>query len=267
MKNFKITFLGTGAADWPYHPTEEVRFDRLKQLRRTSSMWMNDHILVDPAPESYFFAKEVLKLDLSGLTDIFLTHSHDDHFDRAALAGFIREAKGKVRFYCHEQTIPFLRLPQELADRVELMPLRVLEPANIEKLRIMPLAANHEISETKETALHYEFERNGERILYGCDGGWFLAGTWNYLMGRELEAVILDTTVGDYEDDFRIASHNSIPMIRMLLKAMKKHHVIKADSKIVLSHFAKTLHAGITETEEKMIKEGMICAYDGMTLE
>lgn len=266
MKNINIIFLGTGAADWPYHPSGEDRFDLQKKLRRTSSILINEHILVDPAPESFFFAKEVLKLDLSKLTDIFLTHSHEDHYNREALTQFVREARGKVNFYCHKQTIPFLELPAKIKDMIVVKPLQVQKQVKVGRLRIMPLAANHEIVETKETALHYEFEQQGNRILYGCDGGWFLAGTWNYLMGRELDAVIFDATVGDYEDDFRIASHNSIPMVRILVSAMKKNHVLNNDSRIVLSHFARTLHESITETEEKMKKEGMICAYDGMHL-
>lgn len=266
MKNFQMTFLGTGASDWAYHPSDDLRFDTGKHLRRTSSLWMNGHILIDPGPESYFFAKQVLKLDLSKLTDIFLTHSHEDHYNQNDLEGFIREAKGKVRFFCHEKTIPYLQLQLGILAQIELHPLTVQKFVMTDELQVMPLAANHEISETKETALHYEFELEGERILYGCDGGWFLAGTWNYLIGRELNSIILDATVGDYNDDYRIASHNSLPMIRMLLPAMRKNHVLKEDSSIILSHFARTLHEGIEETEVKMKKEGMICAYDGLTL-
>jgi Metal-dependent hydrolases of the beta-lactamase superfamily I len=259
-----LLFLGTGAADWAYHPKEKLRFDTKKQLRRTCSLWVNDHILIDPAPEAYFFAKHVLRLDLSKLTDIFLTHSHEDHFDREVLEAFVKEAESRVRFFCHENTLPFLQLGEELADRLELWPLQVQIPVMAGELKVMPLAANHEIIETMETALHYEFELREEKMLYGCDGGWFLAGTWNYLLGRELNSIIFDATVGDVVDDFRLASHNTLPMIRLLLPAMYKNHILKKDANVILSHFARTLHEGILETEIKLKRENMICAYDGM---
>ncbi|SHJ84677.1 Phosphoribosyl 1,2-cyclic phosphodiesterase [Anaerocolumna jejuensis DSM 15929] len=266
MKNFQFIFLGTGAADWAYHPQGDLKFDRGSKLRRTSSLWINGHILIDPAPEAFFFAKNVLKLDLSQLTDIFLTHSHEDHFDREALSNFILEAEGKVHFFCHESMVPYLQLDKETLYRTELRPLKVQKPVMLDELQVMPLAANHEVAMVMEAPLHYEFELGGERILYGCDGGWFLAGTWSYLMGRDLDAVILDATVGDYADDFRIASHNTLPMIRMLLPAMKRNHVLKENGSVILSHFARTLHDSIEETEVKLKAEGMICAFDGMVL-
>lgn len=266
MNDFTITFLGTGAADWEYHPTKAMRFDVSKQIRRTSSIWLNGHILIDPAPEAYFFAKHTLNLELSELTDIFLTHSHEDHFDRKALADFVSEAKSRVRFYCHESTARYLMLDQELTKKLEIVLLQVMTPVVLGEYEVIPLAANHEVIETQETVLHYVFNYRGKGLLYGCDGGWFLAATWSYLLGRELAAVILDTTVGESVEDFRIASHNSLPMIRILLAAMRKNRVLKRDGIALLSHFARTLHDPIIETERRLQQEGLLCAYDGLTI-
>ena len=42
----KITFLGTGAADWPAEKTEN-----LTEFRRFSSALIDDILLIDPGPQ------------------------------------------------------------------------------------------------------------------------------------------------------------------------------------------------------------------------
>ena len=73
MAAFDLVFLGTGAADWPVRPQADVRYDTDGLIRRTCSLLINGKYLIDPAPESWFFAVKVLKLDLSGLKAVILT--------------------------------------------------------------------------------------------------------------------------------------------------------------------------------------------------
>ncbi len=43
--------------------------------------------------------------------------------------------------------------------------------------KVTALAANHAMPEN-EQALHYVIEKDGKKLFYGCDGGWFRDITW-----------------------------------------------------------------------------------------
>ena len=88
--------------------------------------------------------------------------------------------------------------------------------------------------------------------------------TFNYLSHSRLDAMVLDATVGDYEGDFRMAEHNSLPMIRMMLPSLKTKDIITGETKIYLSHIAPRLHKSHAETVIIAEKDNLIVACDGM---
>lgn len=261
MAAFDLVFLGTGAADWPVRPQADVRYDTDGLIRRTCSLLINGKYLIDPAPESWFFAVKVLKLDLSGLKAVILTHSHGDHFSLKALDGFLGEARGKVGFYCHEGTIPSLKLTEKELSRMRLHPLKTGDRVKLGKVTMQALGANHEVSRTRETALHYLFACEGKKFFYGCDGAWFLAQTWSVLRKHELDLAIMEATVGSMRANYRIASHNTLAMVDMLVEAMEECGILRKDSLVVLSHLSRELHRPDEDYGSKIV------AYDGMWLE
>ena len=78
MDGFTVVFLGTCACDFsPRLQTDgKDRFD--KDVRRSSSILIDGHILVDCGPHTSNSSK-IIKKPLRG--DIFLLHLHSDHFD------------------------------------------------------------------------------------------------------------------------------------------------------------------------------------------
>ena len=81
------------------------------------------------------------------------------------------------------------------------------------------------------------------------------------------DMMVLDATVGDYEGDFRMAEHNSIPMIRLMLPSLKTGEIITENTKVYLSHLAPRLHKPHAETAEIVKKDGLFVAYDGLSIE
>ena len=71
--------------------------------------------------------------------------------------------------------------------------------------------------------------------------------------------------MGDYNGDFRMGEHNSIPMIRMMLPSLRTVDAIDDKTRIVLSHLAPSLHKPHAETCEIVADFGTV-AYDGMIL-
>lgn len=261
MAAFDLVFLGTGAADWPVRPQADVRYDRNGLIRRTSSLLINGKYLIDPAPESWFFAAKVLKLDLSGLKAVILTHSHRDHFSLKALNSFLGEARGKVGFYCHEGTIPHLKLTEKELSRMNLHPLKTGERVKMGRVTMQALEANHEVSRTGETALHYLFSCEGKKFFYGCDGAWILARTWSILRKHELDAVIMEATLGTLKAGEKIAGHNTLLMVDILTESMKECGILRKDSLVVLSHLSRKQDCQEEDYGNRT------AAYDGMRLE
>lgn len=257
---FELIFLGTGAADWEKKPAPELRYDREGKIRRSCSLLINGSYLIDPSPESWFFAIKVLQLDLSGLKGIFLTHSHADHFHLGALKKFLGETGRKIDFYCHETTLKWLKLTPEIESRMRLHLLQTDRKTVVGGMSVLPLESNHQVSRTDETTLHYLFSKNERCFFYGCDGGWFLAKTWDLLMKKKLDLVILEATVGNKKANYRIASHNTLPMIELLVASMKECGMIEKESQVVLSHLSKEEHKPGADYGKMKV------AFDGMKL-
>ena len=122
----KITFLGTGAADWMRVP------DDTPELRRNSSALLDEHILLDVGPYAFEQA-ERFGVDLAKVSDLVLSHSHSDHFSRPDLLRFAECSASGLRIWCNEKAIPAFRLSEEDLQtyRITLCPIKTLEPTDI----------------------------------------------------------------------------------------------------------------------------------------
>lgn len=255
MDGFTILFLGTCACDFsPRLQTDcKDRFD--KDVRRSSSILIDGHILVDCGPHT-LNSLEIIKKPLRGITDIFLTHLHSDHFDAANIQK-IAEAKGeKLRLWVRADAC----MPQfENVEVIRMEPGR--EYAAGDGIAVTSLEANH-----TDFPQHFIFEKAGKKIFYGLDGAWVLNESFRKMRGRCFDLLILDCTMGDYDGDLRISEHNSIPMVRMLLKSFATVGVTGQNSRVYLSHLAPSLHKPHTETEKICAQFGAQVAYDGLVL-
>lgn len=251
----KITFLGTGAADFSPLLKTEYKNKLGKDQRRSSSILMDDQFLVDCGPhtaESF----RIQGLDASKVTDLFLTHLHDDHYDRSSIAEIAAQTAEPLRIWHRADANP---APME---HVVFCPVEPYKEFTTCGMKVKGLISNH-----TQYPLHYDFELDGVKLFYGCDGAWFLAETFYSMAEREYDIMLLDGTVGDYVGDFRLAEHNSIPMIRMMRASFYTRNVIAPHGQIWLQHVAPTLHKPHDETEAFLKKEDLYIAYDGLTLE
>ncbi len=263
----ELLFLGTGAADWPYHPAEEWAADQDNRIRRTSSALLDGKILIDPAPASFQYAS-LLGVDLTRITDVLLTHSHADHFDSDALSAFAQAAARPLRFWYHTGARrEKLSLPRALVMQLELHPVETMQDFSIDGYTVTALPGNHLYGEyLPEVTLHYLLRHNEASLYYALDGGWFTAVEWEYLMHQQLDCVVLDATCGDYNGDFRLGTHNSIPMLRLMRPSLYQNGALREGGRIVLSHLARTLHAPNDEVAAQLSEEGFLVAQDGLKL-
>lgn len=256
----EILFLGTGAAD--ASPLLDTRYAHCfdKAVRRNSAALLDGHILLDCGPHA------LSSLALAGVspamvTDLLVTHVHSDHIDPASVSRLAES--GALNIWCEAGAAPvFASIPG-----ARLHMVRHGEPVTMGDMKATPLFANHRVAHLPgHRPLHYLLESGGKKMFYGCDGAWLLADTYYRLKDARLDLMVLDATVGDYAGDYRMAEHNSIPMLRLMIPSLRQWGTLKDGSAVCLSHLARTLHPSHEEVCAGVSGDGFLVAYDGMKL-
>lgn len=254
----KLQFLGTAAANFsPRLKTDCANcFD--KDARRASCMLIGERYLVDCG----LYVLESLRIagtDVSKITDVFITHLHADHFVPEHVAKIAEGKETPLRVWVRRDA----QLPEIPNTQIIHLPLHTVVPVS-EELTVESVDANHHPASFPQ---HLIFTIGGKQLMYALDGAWFLTASYNYLRNRNLDMMVLDATCGDYVGDYRLAEHNSIPMLRLMLPSLKTWGAINDNTKIYLSHLAPKLHLPHDETAAIVAKDGMLVAYDGLELE
>ncbi len=258
----KLIFLGTGAAGSMNTPESEMQEGK----RRCTSLLIDDNVVVDVALQSFDYATK-LGAKTNRITDIFLSHTHEDHYKKEALLAYAAAADTKINFWCHKGAVPQLQLTEEEAELIHVCPVEIMEKWETAGMTVTALPANHLVEANyEEQPLHFIFEKDGKTLFYGCDGGWFQARTWEYMRKNAVfDAMILEATVGECPGNFRIGTHNTFPMLRLLLAALAENNMLKENVTLISSHMSKLGYDGNADrVREEM---GIIVAYDGMTIE
>jgi len=255
-----MLFLGTGAADWSRTYEATAATAAAGAVRGMSSVLVNGQILVDcggTVPE----ALELFGADAEAITDLLVTHTHGDHFDPAALERLLA-ARGQappLRLWVEVGALE--RLPH--ASGVDMRLVRAGQTVQVADLTVTALAANH-VVQPPEQPLHYLLEAGGRQVLYATDGAWLLKETWLRLRGLTLDGIVWDATNGDGRGDWRIFEHNSVDMIRVMLQTLRAEAIVSADTRLLLTHMARTLCAPHDEMERSLAPEGLAPAHDGL---
>lgn len=263
-KQLDLLFLGTGAANWPkkYAPLNQ-KLTR-GETRGMSSMLVNGHLLIDCGPTVLDVMKRY-DVNPAAVNDILLTHTHADHLhpDNILTIANARDSKlGPLKFWGDPDALK--KVPD--SERIEKRPVAVAQSFEIQGVTVTGLESNHQVEGSEETCLIYLLEGSTRTALYATDGAWLLTSTWNYLRKKSLDAIIWDATCGERKGDSRIFSHNDLAMIRHMNASLMKGKTLKPDAKIILTHIANKLHPPHHVLEKKLQPEGLIPAYDGMSV-
>lgn len=240
----RLTFLGTGAADWN-EPLESGEY------RRFTSTLIDGKLLID--------GTETVadSLPLFGSVDAMLfTHSHRDHFS----FDFLKQVAPKQAFCERSWAAEFGMNP--------LTPCVGFECAGY---AITPVPSNHSTERKDEVTLNYVISDGHVRILYATDGAWLTNTAYHVIKaGAALDAVVFDGTVGeDLPDDWRVFEHNTLPMVRIMRDSMKKSKLLKSDAPVFVTHLARTLHPSQAELEarEALSASPLVICRDGMSVQ
>lgn len=186
----KITFLGTGAADWNYDIHKDI-----EEYRRNSSILIDDCFLVDPG-SNVINALDKFDKNIENIKYIICSHKHFDHYN--------------------ENTVSLLK-------NGELISLNSGETKNIGKYIVSAYKANHS---TCENAVHFIISDGEKKIFYGLDGAWLLYDEVEAIKKNTVDIAILDATIGGIVGDYRIFEHNNLNMV-IEIKSSLEHYVKK----------------------------------------
>lgn len=224
----KITFLGTGAADWPQQKPQNAA-----EFRRFSSALIDDCLLIDPGPQVIDALNE-LNIDITQIQYIINTHSHSDHFSRDTVDALTTLGA----HFC---------------------PLADGESQTLGKYTVHAYKGNHG---TCESTVHFIIRDDKNCIFYGLDGAWLLYDEVQAIKRFKPDLAVLDATVGFIDGDYRIFEHNNLWMVCQMQKTLSPYV-----GRFVISHLALTLHTDHKTLCEEMAPYKTIVAFDGLTLE
>ena len=258
MSEFSITFLGTCAYDFSPKLLSDFKNKFDFDARRASCVLFNERFLIDCGPHCCN-SLDIIKKDYRDIRDIFITHLHPDHFCVESIMKIAQNRTKALRLWVREDAV----LP-DMPD-VKIVRMRIGTEYRIgDETTVIALGANHDPASFPQWFL---FERNEKKFLYALDGAWYLCNTYDFLKKSHLSLLVADGTVGDYEGDYRMAEHNSLPMIRLMLPSLKKTEIIDDSTQIYLSHIAPSLHKPHEKTVKIAKKIGVKIAYDGLKTE
>ena len=181
----KITFLGTGAADWVYSLHKDM-----KGFRRNSSALIDDLLLIDPGPD-VIDALDTFGKDRAAIKYIINTHDHSDHFSKETL---------------------------EKLSGAEFISFNDKDEKRVGNYIIRAYGANHR---TCDKALHFIIDDGEKKLFYGLDGAWLTYEEVEAINGLGIDYAVLDATIGDISGDYRIFEHNNLVMVREIASSLK----------------------------------------------
>ena len=236
-----VVFLGTCACDFSKRLETDLKDTFDKDVRRSSSILIDREILVDCGPHT-LDSLRIAGIRLDSISSVVITHLHDDHFNIDNILAIAKSKNTPLKLYVREDA------DIDISCDVEIVRMKPFAQYCLNNgITVTGMDANHDASAYPQ---HLLFKKNGKSIFYGCDGAWLLNTTYYALQNAKLDMMVLDCTTGDYEGDYRMGEHNSIPMLRVMLPSLRTFGVTYENTKVYFSHLAPSLHASHSETEK-----------------
>ncbi|HHW09103.1 MAG TPA: hypothetical protein GXX29_03915 [Firmicutes bacterium] len=238
-----------------------------KNYRTRSGALIDGVIKVDLCPDTYMQARRD-DVDLSKVTDLLITHAHQDHFTPAELGFHVppfAHGATPLHVWAALQAIMLARAATQRWPDVENR-LHVLTPLAPVRLsdgitEVLPLPARHD---RHSGPLNYIITRNGKSLFYGLDSGWYPDESWEAQKGNKFAIVVLDCTHGDMEAS---DGHGSLGTAKRIKEEMLAAGTADHNTVFIANHFSHNGGLLHEEMEDIVRSAGILVGYDGMIVE
>ena len=279
----KITVLGTAAATcMPLtfcncDVCKESRKLGGKNIRKRSSIIINDELLIDMGPDS-INACYMYGIDVAKVKYLLQTHSHSDHFDAGHFVTRWSEYAVKdmehLDIVCSDGTAKAMNHMVNENESIDLFDKKWQEDLNYslnlikhgEKIKIgdYEITAIDSKHDPRVEALIYIISYQNKNVLYGTDLLEISDEAWDVIRNYKLDVVFLDQTYGK---GYNAGGHLDAEMIAKYVKKMKEENIINDSSLVYGTHFSHEGNDIHDKMEELAIQNDYHIAYDGMKLE
>ena len=238
-------------------------------VRGSTCTLLDGHIMLDVGPTAcYRMAQE--KINPAAITDVVLTHSHDDHFNLKCLEEIANapDRLERLRIYASPEAVHAVRSLPIIGVCMDYG-----RTFHISEYSFTALPAQHYLP-NGEKAFHYLLTMpDGRLLLYALDGGWMAGMVRELLMfrpsdrQRPLDMIIWDATSGTSRNNWRFTDHNDLFMIRYMCQALGQVGIVSEKTRHILTHVARTLWPKTDEERQMAAREAnAVLAEDGMKI-
>ena len=284
-----MRFLGPCAADGMPDPLcdcpicQDARANPA-HARFRSMFQLDERNIIDCSPD---FNAACMKfgVDMMKLRNIFITHTHEDHccFSNIGLLSMSMTRKDvPVDVYLSEAGYEMLmKLREVLGDTfryfdacgaldkglARLHAVKTFQPFQVDGYQVMAVETTHRVSE-KETAVNYLFEKDGRKLLYACDTGYYPSQSLEALRGARIDALVMESTWGD-RTDTSTASHLNCEAFLKMLELFREYEVIRPDTAVYATHINHKHsldHDGMQAWYDANSRQKVTVAWDGLTI-
>lgn len=253
----------------------KIRAAGAREARTRSQVLIDDKLSIDFPPEAYSHSLN-FGVDLSGLENVLVTHSHMDHFyaHDFILRGYKYATLGENALtICGNEEVKKVfeectrrEMKQEVAEKIIFRTLHAFESFMTGGYRVLSLPARHG---TAEEALLFYVENGGKGYLHLCDTGALSDEAINFLAqnGACANLIAFDCTFLDApprEGTRHMCIADNIAIKERLDKAGV---VTNEETKCVITHFSHNAQPSREKLSEIEKRYPVIAAYDGLTLE
>ena len=256
-----ITFLGTSAAEgsppvFSRSPQAlRIREREGKDLRTRSSLRLGEHHQIDFSPDN-FWQMCRCGTDMYDIEHLLISHTHDDHFQfEQIIAKEMPEGtNGKpLHLYLSNAGKAWLERAvsctgmlagasedklRHIRDFYLLHGLEHFREYDLGGLRAWTVRGNHHVSASGEESINYLLELpGGACLLYAVDTGYYEPASWEFLQGRRVDILIMESTFGGRRDreEFPGGHLDCRSFVRML-EEMERISFIDEATRIYATH-------------------------------
>ncbi len=277
----KLTYFGTAAAEgWPalYCHCDSCKSAWElggKNIRTRSQALVNEDLLLDFPPDTFLHMLHGgLKLD--PVTDVLITHAHEDHFYIEDLAnrqpGYIPvRAPHVLNLYGNNRVreiyeecarIPYNR---DLPSVVAMHEIQEYQPVQVGRYTVYPMLADHNTAE--KCYIYAIADDEGKMLLYAHDTGYLREDVWAFIkeQGFRFDLVSLDCNHGKEEAS---RNHMGMDCCSRVKERLIAEGFTKPETKFIVNHFSHNCrYLNHDEIVEAASKYGFDVSYDGKSVE
>jgi len=272
----KIQLLGTSAAPtWPdvfnrgNDYCYKIKEWKGKNIRSRSQTIINDEHVIDFGFDTFYHSVK-FNINFANIRDIFITHSHVDHFNKEQLGFIDQVCFGRsfkypyITLYGNEEVIKQSKLYRRSEEDLKLVEVHAYEPVVCEDgFKWTPIPANHI---PNENALNYIIEHNGKTLLYKVDSGPYTdPKLWDFLSNFKFDCIITEGTFNFRKTPF--AGHEIYDTILDMKKRLIEMGCIEDKTPFWLTHI-HYFEGGLSheEAEEITSQDNIHIGYDGAVI-